>query len=343
MRDARLTDNDPLFLYNTLFCPQFQDFFTAMLTLVTVSTGESWNILMYDIAGANTYDQLSYQCESEPTYSPQVCEWRTYPDSSYDADCVPINGCGSASAYPFFITFSVLVSFVFVNLFIAVIIEGTSQSSDIETGNSTAEAQAGDSVGLTEDEYVAFTTEWVKHDPRVDREVDEPGLFKLLAKLDAPLGFGLGEPDSTVAMRQRIAELHLPHKMKTVTDAMENETALKVYEFDAVCLGLAKRVLSMLVAAEASEKGILLPEEMDAEDGDVETDRVEADRARDAAIAAAINEHDDTAFHVQDERDVDFAARQVEGMEAKAKRRQSRGAVVGSRQAARKLVSRTVV
>ena len=302
---------------------------------------------MYDIAGETLHDRLSFECEREPTYAPQVCEWRTYPDSSYATDCVPINGCGSSSAYPFFITFSVLVSFVFINLFIAVIIEGTSQSSDIENGNSTAEAQAGESVGLTEEEYVAFTTEWVKHDVQVTRQVDEHGLFKLLAKLDEPLGYGLGEPDSTASMRKRVAELHIPHDMKTVVDSMQNETTLKVYRFEAVCLGLAKRVLSMLVAAEASQKGTLETgdTEEDTEHGKIvlESDGVEADRAWNAAIAAAVNEHDDMAFHAQNENNVDFAARQMQGMEAKANRKQSHGAIIGSRHAARKLVSRTVV
>lgn len=33
-------------------------------------------------------------------------------------------GCGSWAAFPFFISFTLLVTFVFLNLFVAVILEG---------------------------------------------------------------------------------------------------------------------------------------------------------------------------------------------------------------------------
>jgi hypothetical protein len=42
--------------------------------------------------------------------------------------CLPLNGCGSNMAFPYFISFTLLISFVFLNLFIAVIIEGFSVS-----------------------------------------------------------------------------------------------------------------------------------------------------------------------------------------------------------------------
>jgi hypothetical protein len=42
--------------------------------------------------------------------------------------CRPLNGCGSNMAIPYFLSFILLIAFVMLNLFIAVIIEGFSGS-----------------------------------------------------------------------------------------------------------------------------------------------------------------------------------------------------------------------
>jgi voltage-dependent calcium channel L type alpha-1D len=47
------------------------------------------------------------------------------------------NGCGSPVAYIFFISFELLVAFVFLNLFVAVILEGFVESEKLEHGMLT--------------------------------------------------------------------------------------------------------------------------------------------------------------------------------------------------------------
>ena len=108
-------------------------------------SGEFWNGIMYDLA--NTDD-----CSSSMKYDVNMCGYNEFDD------CTPIDGCGSApAAYMYFLTFSLLVqnwkllcvyyfahsvcdiiastklqllvfhfkvSFVFINLFIGVVIDG---------------------------------------------------------------------------------------------------------------------------------------------------------------------------------------------------------------------------
>jgi hypothetical protein len=83
-----------------------------------MSTGESWHELMYD---AGRRKSTTFYCvdESEITYE-QIAKKE-------------ILGCGKdIAAKIFFISFMVMVSFIFLNLFIAIIIEGYERSQEEE-------------------------------------------------------------------------------------------------------------------------------------------------------------------------------------------------------------------
>jgi hypothetical protein len=66
-------------------------------------------------------------CSRNPTYDKDMCG---YNDK---AGCKPLNGCGSLHAYWYILSFLVIISYVFLNLFIGVILEGFENSND-ETG-----------------------------------------------------------------------------------------------------------------------------------------------------------------------------------------------------------------
>lgn len=68
----------------------FSNFGKAMLTLIRASTGEDWNYIMYD-------------CTKE-------------------TNCISGKTCGTVVAWPFFISFMSIQSFIMMNLFILVII-----------------------------------------------------------------------------------------------------------------------------------------------------------------------------------------------------------------------------
>jgi hypothetical protein len=323
-----------------------------LVTLVTMSTGESWNDMMYEVAGASP-DKVG-TCTADPTYDAGVCAWRKYPQSGYDATCRQIDGCGSWVAYPFFLSFSLLISFVFINLFVAVIIEGTSNSSELEAGNEEREAEIGESVGLTEEEYVTFTNEWVKHDTAVVKLINEDGLHRLMAKLPPPLGFGL--PDAAPLALHEMRLLMRPLRMtaarpKQKTNLPAAEQVKLYYTFDSVCLALAKRMLAHIVAAEGvavapkrshgprtSGEDTPSPEEHGDDMADM------AAESGGGGVSEFLQQRQGGLVEAIEGREVDFAARQVAAIklvEEQGKRRQlmrRRNSLTGPR----KLVSRTV-
>jgi hypothetical protein len=66
----------------------------------------------------------------------------------------------------FLTSFSLIGTFLFLNLFVAVLIEGSAQTAEVGTGNTTKTAFEGE-MGLTETEYTQFCTAWLELDPMV--------------------------------------------------------------------------------------------------------------------------------------------------------------------------------
>jgi hypothetical protein len=172
----------------------FQTFAMAMLVLIRCSTGEGWNSIMHDAAAQRP------GCSSDPPSDPldstiephlRGLPWCTGPLQRFDAaegTCRPLNGCGNSLAYGYFMSFTVLITFVFVNLFVAVILEQFEQSSEIEDGNSTVDRK--DAVGLTASEYCSFCGVWQEEDTQLAWTLPEDRLWKVLCKLYKPMGLG---------------------------------------------------------------------------------------------------------------------------------------------------------
>ena len=76
------------------------------MTLIRIATGEAWHEIMEDCARTRS---LYFECR-EQTYAQRQAEG--------------IQGCGSPFfAYTYFITFMVIVTFILMNYFIAVIMQ----------------------------------------------------------------------------------------------------------------------------------------------------------------------------------------------------------------------------
>jgi uncharacterized membrane protein YgcG len=106
----------------------FRTFPDAFVTLLRCSTGEAWNSLMHEAAATSN-------CGAIPSvYNSSVCG---YADS--ERGCEPIDGCGNWFAFPYFVSFSIVVTFVFLNLFIAVVLEAFSVSTEAAAGDATIE------------------------------------------------------------------------------------------------------------------------------------------------------------------------------------------------------------
>ncbi len=101
-----------------------------------VSTGEAWNSIMHDTVRQRTD---AFTCEYNPSYEhiQQVGE---------------IDGCGNAFGYFYFCSFVIIVSFVYLNLFIAIILQGFTDTN--ERAN----------LKINEQVYEDFRDKWSDYD-----------------------------------------------------------------------------------------------------------------------------------------------------------------------------------
>ncbi|KAF1332070.1 Voltage-gated ion channel, partial [Globisporangium splendens] len=99
----------------------FQTIARAMVTLVRCATGERWNDLMYELSSQD-------DCVEDPPYNPEMCGFNN------TIGCTMLNGCGSPVAYAYLYSFTLLVTFILLNIFIAVILEGFANEKDRADG-----------------------------------------------------------------------------------------------------------------------------------------------------------------------------------------------------------------
>jgi len=87
----------------------FTNFGRAFLTLIRASTGEAWDTIMEDIT---KHYSLLNQCIKDPTFEDYVANGHE-----------PV-GCGTHIAKAYFLSFSIVVTMIFLNLFVAIILQG---------------------------------------------------------------------------------------------------------------------------------------------------------------------------------------------------------------------------
>ena len=92
----------------------FQSFANAFMTMIRTCTGEGWNDLMAVLCMGNTPFNLCIN------------------DSSYEANAKEPVNCGASKAvtWLFFASYTFLITLVFLNLFIAIILDGYFDASD---------------------------------------------------------------------------------------------------------------------------------------------------------------------------------------------------------------------
>jgi len=87
------------------------------------------------------------------------------------------NGCGSPVAYVYFVSFVLVIAFIFVNLFICIIFQGYETASKMED------------AWLTGTDYMNFRKAWSKFDPKGTQYIETSYLLRLLGTVEPPLGF----------------------------------------------------------------------------------------------------------------------------------------------------------
>ena len=127
----------------------FESFGNAMLTLFQCLTGDGWSAVMNDL---------------------RVDEAR-----GCDPTLVPSN-CGTSLALPYFISWTVIGSFVFLNLIVAVILEHFTALGNVNP-NLVSAADIAD-----------FKEAWGKFDPDADGRIPAKDLPALVNQLPPPIG-----------------------------------------------------------------------------------------------------------------------------------------------------------
>jgi hypothetical protein len=159
----------------------FRGFWISILTLLRFTTGEAWDDFMHDVA------EQQEGCNSNPSYDADYCGYNTKPG------CKPLNGCGTPDIYPFLITFTLLVSFVFLNLFIGVILEGFN--------NADLKKKA-----IKPEDFIRFAEHWSHYDPDATCFIHTSQLEDFMQTLYRPLGFG-GYVDREGELQRRLSKL----------------------------------------------------------------------------------------------------------------------------------------
>ncbi|KAG7156729.1 Voltage-dependent calcium channel type D subunit alpha-1-like, partial [Homarus americanus] len=131
----------------------FQTFFQAVMVLFRSATGEAWQDVMLSCLPPDAgCDPLSEDYPNAPT-------------------------CGSRVAYPYFISFYTLCSFLIINLFVAVIMD----NFDYLTRDWSI---------LGPHHLDEFITLWSEYDPDAKGRIKHLDVVTLLRKISPPLGFG---------------------------------------------------------------------------------------------------------------------------------------------------------
>ncbi|XP_013148992.1 PREDICTED: muscle calcium channel subunit alpha-1-like [Papilio polytes] len=155
----------------------FQTFPQAILVLFRSATGEAWQDIMMGVSP-----------------EPEVRCDRNYADEGEGAG-EEEGTCGSVLAFPYFISFYVLCSFLIINLFVAVIMD----NFDYLTRDWSI-------LGPHHlDEFIRL---WSEYDPDAKGRIKHLDVVTLLRKISPPLGFGKLCPHRVAC--KRLVSMNMP-------------------------------------------------------------------------------------------------------------------------------------
>ncbi|XP_045779667.1 muscle calcium channel subunit alpha-1-like isoform X8 [Maniola jurtina] len=153
----------------------FQTFPQAILVLFRSATGEAWQDIMMGVS-----PEPDVKCDSN------------YEEEGEDDSS---GSCGSVLAFPYFISFYVLCSFLIINLFVAVIMD----NFDYLTRDWSI-------LGPHHlDEFIRL---WSEYDPDAKGRIKHLDVVTLLRKISPPLGFGKLCPHRVAC--KRLVSMNMP-------------------------------------------------------------------------------------------------------------------------------------
>lgn len=169
----------------------FENVGVSMLTLLRMATGEAWNSIMHDVMET----EAPYCCPDS-----YFNEFGACPENTQRGDC------GSkALAVFYFVTFTVICTFILINLFLAIVLD------------NYAAITAG--TVLSHSDVQDFRMLWAELDPGGTGFLPCRRLLPLLEALPGPLGFATVDAQTGRVIRGsrwRILEMLSKLEMKTV-------------------------------------------------------------------------------------------------------------------------------
>merc|ERR1711964_576943 len=106
------------------------------------------------------------------------CEFQYPHDPFACRGCRPVNGCGTVAAFPFYYIFTLIVTYVLLNVFIAVLLDAFEDAENEEESK------------LPPNELRKFCADWAKYDHENEQQMTIPNLNHMLKQLDGDMGFG---------------------------------------------------------------------------------------------------------------------------------------------------------
>lgn len=140
----------------------FKTFSRSFVTLFRASTGEGWTNIMHDLSRSKG---PLFEWVNNPTYD------------DYEANNFETVGCGEVYATYFFTSFILIVQLIFLNLFIAIILQG------FDFMNKKANRILKDEV-LND-----YKAQWAKFDPKGTGFIECQNMSTFLLRIGSPLGF----------------------------------------------------------------------------------------------------------------------------------------------------------
>ena len=124
-------------------------------------------------------------CVVDPPYNASYCGFNDAPG------CIPLNGCGVIWVFPYLILFTMIITFVGLNLFVGVVL---------------AEYDLISSTEVNVNHLKMFASVWTQYDPEATYYMDMKDMEPFVAILFAPLGFA-GEPFTEREMHKRVGKI----------------------------------------------------------------------------------------------------------------------------------------
>lgn len=160
----------------------FQSIGYSLMTLFRIATGEKWNEIVHALIRQNS---PAFQCIDSPTFE------------DYKRAGKHAVGCGVPWAALFVVSFILIVMLIFLNLFVAVILQGFEETDQKNSKKFNAE---------TTDQ---FRDTWARFDPNGTSFIKRQDFIKFMLALGEPLGWDVSFLNNPIKQKRFLKRMNI--------------------------------------------------------------------------------------------------------------------------------------